>query len=183
MKKLSLVHIVVLLSVLLIGKLVLSGFYLKSGSPKVSAVNKALAGEKTAPKTLQNGLKERLRKKEIALNEKEAYLKKREAELLPLKEEVEAKMEALNELQTSLAALAKDLAERENALKNSKMQHLVSLYSAMDPNKAAGIMNKLKLETVVLILRHMKGKSAGQILGMMDPEKGALISEGLSRTE
>jgi flagellar motility protein MotE (MotC chaperone) len=29
----------------------------------------------------------------------------------------------------------------------------------------------------------MKGKSAGQILAAMNPEKGALISESLSRME
>ena len=100
-----------------------------------------------------------------------------------LEQEIETKMAELSELQERLTALAKGLAEREKALQDSKMDHLVDLYSAMEPAKAAAIMDKLKMETVILILRHMKGKSAGQILGMMDPEKGASISEELSRMD
>jgi flagellar motility protein MotE (MotC chaperone) len=53
----------------------------------------------------------------------------------------------------------------------------------MEPAKAAAIMEKLKLETVVKILRNMKGKAAGRIVAMMSPEKGAKISEALSREQ
>ena len=81
----------------------------------------------------------------------------------------------------TLTLFAKQLAEREEALNSAKIGHLVSLYSAMDPAKAAQIMDKLKLDTVVLILSKMRGKIAGQILAAMDTEKGALISEKLSK--
>ena len=60
---------------------------------------------------------------------------------------------------------------------------LVALYSAMEPAKAASIMAKLNMNTVVRILANMKGKSAGKILAMMDPERGATISENLSQTQ
>lgn len=53
----------------------------------------------------------------------------------------------------------------------------------MEAANAASIMDKLQIDTIVLILSNMKGKSAGQILAMMNPEKGALISERLSKTE
>jgi flagellar motility protein MotE (MotC chaperone) len=53
----------------------------------------------------------------------------------------------------------------------------------MEPAKAAAIMDKLKVDTVVRILRHMKGKSAGKILSMMNPELGATISEKLSQMD
>ena len=92
-------------------------------------------------------------------------------------------MAELNELQLRLADYAKKLAQREKALKDAKMAHLVSLYTAMEPAKAAAIMEKLKLETVVKILRNMKGKAAGRIVAMMSPEKGAKISEALSREQ
>jgi len=35
----------------------------------------------------------------------------------------------------------------------------------------------------VLILRHMKGKSAGQIIALMKPEMGAQVVEKLSQTK
>ena len=110
-------------------------------------------------------------------------MKRQEKALLPLKNEVDAKIEELNELQSSLTTYAKSLAEREKALKDSKISHLVALYSSMDAGKAAVIMDKLNNETIVRILANMKGKSAGQILAMMPPEKGALISEKLSRMD
>jgi flagellar motility protein MotE (MotC chaperone) len=142
-----------------------------------------MAGEDNSPASLEIGLGEQLKRKEEQLKAKEAFLKSKEAELTPLKDEVEAKFAELSELQTKLTALAKELAEKEKSLKDEKMAHLVALYGAMDPTKAAAIMDKLKTDTVVLILRHMKGKSAGEIVGMMDPEKGALISEELSRND
>jgi flagellar motility protein MotE (MotC chaperone) len=164
-------------------KISLSGLYLRSGSLPFADTTSAVASEKTNAPTVPGTLSEDLRKWEKDLKSKEEFLKKKEAELLPLEEEIESKMAELSELQERLTALAKSMAEREKALQDSKMDHLVALYSAMEPTKAAAIMDKLKMETVILILRHMKGKSAGQILGMMAPEKGASISEELSRMD
>ena len=109
--------------------------------------------------------------------------KKMEEELLPLKHEIDSKLEELNDLQKNLTNFAKKLAERENALKDSRITHLVTLYSSMEAPAAAIIISKLNMDTVVRIMSNMKGKTAGQILAMMDPEKGAIISERLSRPE
>ncbi len=125
----------------------------------------------------------KLRKREKELEEKEAELKKMEAQLLPLKEEVETRMGELNDLQNSLAAEATKLAEREKALQDNKITHLVKLYSSMEAQKAAAIMDKLELDTVVRILGNMKGKAAGEIMAMMTPDRGATISERLSEFE
>lgn len=182
-KKSSFLWAILIFSLLLVGKVLLSGAYLHSGSAGISAVRPALAGEKEQAGPTMMRLDSEFVKKEKELEEWEARLKRKEAELIPLKKEVETKMAELNDLQTKLTALAGQLAEKEQAMKDEKMGHLVSLYSAMDPARAAAIMGKLKIDTVVLILRHMKGKSAGQILAMMDPEKGAVISEELSRME
>jgi flagellar motility protein MotE (MotC chaperone) len=53
----------------------------------------------------------------------------------------------------------------------------------MEPAKAAAIMEKLKIETVVLILRNMKGKPAGQIIALLKPELGAQVVEKLSKRD
>ena len=124
-----------------------------------------------------------LKEREKALSEKEAELKKMEAQLLPLKEEINTRMAELNDLQNSLAAEAKKLAEKEKAMQDAKITHLVKLYSSMEAGKAAAILDKLNIETVVRILGNMRGKSAGAILAMMTPNKGAIISERLSGTE
>ena len=167
------------LILLLLTKIILSGLFLQGTSLKFNNPGVALAQDETDKETYSEKM-QILKKKEQELNTREALLKKREEELFPLKKEVDAKFEELNDLQTSLTAYAKKLAEREKALKDTKITHLVALYGAMDPAKAAVIMDKLKTDTIVRILSNMKGKSAGQILAMMEPGKGAMISERLS---
>ena len=188
--KVALPGIGIAIALLLLIKVLISFFYLQSGHPVISTANLALAENKgqTAPakkaekppgkETLGN-----LKKLELTLRARERDLKKREAALAPLQKEVEGKLAELNELQNRLTVYAKKLAGREKALKDTKNGHLVSLYSAMEPAKAAAIMDKLKVPTVVLILRNMKGKSAGQIMAMMNPELGAMISEKLSQID
>jgi len=181
---------------LLIAKIIISGFYLQSEPSRFSVTNLALAENNKAqtdpppnppPKETEESSVEAserlLEKKEQGLKEKEMLLKKREERLLPLKKEIDDKLEELNELQTRLTAFARQLADREKALTDSKIGHLVNLYTAMEPAKAAAIMDKLNVDTVVRILRHMKGKSAGKILSMMNPELGATISEKLSQMD
>ncbi len=175
---------------LLLVKIVISGWYLRSGavifgSPSLAlAVNEAQAEPlREAGRVSPDDILAAVKAKEQALAEKEQLLDKREKELEPLKLEIERKLAELNELQATLTDFAKKLADRENALEDKKMAHLVALYSGMEPAKAAAIMDQLKIETIVRILRQMKGKSAGQIMGMMKPERGAIISEKLSQLD
>ena len=170
-------------------KIVINSLYLNSDSMSLHTGTLALAQESretAGPDEPGPSIEEQmrmLRDKERELIEKETALKKMEEELLPLKQEIDAKMEELNSIQTSLTSFAKRLAEREEALNDARISHLVTLYSSMDPGIAATIIDKLNMETIVRILANMKGKTAGQILAMMNPEKGAIISERLSTLE
>jgi flagellar motility protein MotE (MotC chaperone) len=175
--------IIIVFAALVIVKVVLSGFYLNHTNFPLDPRGLALAEEEAQPSMNPGGLSAILKKKEAALNTKEEQLRKREAELLQLEQDVEIKMEELNDLQLRLTAFAKKLAEKEKALKDAKMAHLVNLYKAMEPVKAGVIMDKMKMESVVKILGQMRGKSAGKIVETMDPKKGARISEALSRAE
>jgi len=175
---------------LLVSKIIISGVYLNLWPVKLGRAPLAMAESAEPSKSDQTMAQESTGltaempgKRAQELKAKELELQKREEALLPLKIEIEEKLAELNELQLRLTAYAKKLADREKAMEDSKMGHLVTLYSAMEPAKAAAIMNKLKIPTVVLILRHMKGKSAGQVLAMMNPERGAVISEKLTRLD
>jgi flagellar motility protein MotE (MotC chaperone) len=179
----------------LVAKIIINGLYLHFDSSKLQGVNIAMAQETGDKKTdvkatdiKSSGVdlnvnQASLKKKELELKEREAAVQRKEQELAPLQAEVDAKIEQLNELQVKLTAMAKELAEKEQAGKDEKITHLVSLYSAMDAAKAAKIMDKLNTDIVVRILANMKGKSAGQILAAMSADKGAIISESLSKTE
>lgn len=176
------------LVLLVAAKIFLGGSYLRSegfspGPEPALAQEKKRAAPQEGKEAAERVTVQSLREKEAALRNREQELKKREEELLPLKRDIDEKLGELNELQTRLTSYAKSLADREEALRNTKMAHLVELYSAMEPAKAAAIMEKLKMETVVLILRHMKGKSAGQIIALMKPEMGAQVVEKLSQVK
>lgn len=183
----------VLVGTVLIGlvaaKILLTGVFFRAGvtTPGVSVAH--AQDRRQAKATVQTGegtekiTPEALRERELALKVREAELKKKEEELLPLRKDIDEKLGELNELQSKLTAYAKTVADREEALKETKLAHLVEVYTAMEPAKAAAIMEKLKLETVVLILRNMKGKPAGQIIALMKPEQGAQVVEKLSKKD
>ena len=172
------------LILLLCVKLVISGLYLRMGPIKLSGSKLAMAEEsKTKPDQALEEKEMMLRKKEQELNEREDRIDKRVESLLPLQKEIDTKFEELNELQNSLTAYAKQLADKEKALKDTKIGHLVALYSAMEPARAAVIMDQLDINIIVRIMANMKGKSAGKILAAMAPEKGAMISEKLCKMD
>ena len=180
--KKAFIFLMLLLGAMVVAKMVLSGLYLSShyfGSEAL-AKQKEKVQQQDPPALITE---KSLIKREQELKKKEEEIAKKEKEYLALKEETEAKMAELTELQVKLANYAKKLAQREKALKDAKMAHLVSLYAAMEPAKAAAIMEKLRMETVVKILRNMKGKAAGRIVAMMSPERGARISEELSKDQ
>jgi flagellar motility protein MotE (MotC chaperone) len=192
---------VLFLITLLAAKIIVSGLYLHFDALKIPVMNIAMAEEngvkQAAAKetdTKQAETKQsaatdltvtaaNLKKKEQELKDREAVVLKKEQELAPLQAEVDAKIEQLNELQVKLTAMAKEIAEKEQGLKDEKVNQLVTMYSAMDAAKAAKIMDKLNLDTVVKILANMKPKSAGPILAAMSTDKGAVISERLSNME
>jgi len=174
----------VLFFFLLAVKVVISGIFLRTSPLDITSADLAMAQEVAVEE--DQSLEEwelKLREREKELDQKENELKKMEVQLLPLKEEVESRMGELNDLQNSLAAEAKKLAAREKTLQDEKITHLVKLYSSMEAQKAAAILDKLELDIVVRILGNMRGKSAGEIMAMMTPDRGAIISERLSKFE
>lgn len=168
---------------LLGAKIFLSGWYLTSASFRMQSPPLAMAEEKHVADKTAPSLNETLRQKEEALDVREKRVKKEEAELNALQTKIDNRMSELNDLQTKLTNFARQLAEKEQAMKDSQMTRLVALYSSMDPGKAAAIMDKLNIKTVVRILKYMKGKNAGKIMDMMAPDRGASISEALSKTD
>ena len=187
----SIAFLGIVITILLFIKIMMGLFFLhEEGSLPVPGPSLAMA-EKEAP-IQKDEAKEtetapppaiRILEKEKALQKREERLEEQEKMLITLKKEIDDKMAELTDLQTTLTAYAKNLADREKALQDARNAHLVAAFTAMEPVEAARIMSKLELSTIVLIMRNMKGKSAGKVLAAMDPEKGAVISEQLSQQD
>ena len=128
-------------------------------------------GEKTSHPELAR----LLRLKMASLDKREKELDKREQDLELLKRDIEDKIKQLKDLQRKLEGPVKKKRFEQGA----RLQHLASVYSSMDPLRAAALLDKLDEDTVTKLFAIMKSKKVAKILANMSPEKAARISARL----
>jgi flagellar motility protein MotE (MotC chaperone) len=116
-----------------------------------------------------------LAKKKAELDAERERLNKKKAELVSIEEEINKKIETLNRLRMEIRAEV----VKEKALEEQKLKHLIKVYSAMKPQSAAELIEKLDLTLAIELLSKMKGDAVGSILSYIDIQKAAKISEGL----
>jgi len=118
-----------------------------------------------------------LKKKEAELKEREKYLENRKMQLVALQDEINKKIASLTRLRNEIKAEM----EQEKTNDEKKLKHLIKIYSAMKPVKAASLIEKLNIRLAIKLLSKMKGDTVGGILSFVDVAKAAKISEGLLR--
>lgn len=131
---------------------------------------------------------ETLEKKRLSLQEEEARLKQERAGLERLKQEIEYKIEELSGIQQKIeadlnqkVALASQAEQKKNLAEEKNIKQLVKVYASMKPKSAAEIVDKMDLTVVLQVFSHMKGEQVGQILGYVDKDRAAKISEWLAK--
>jgi len=117
-----------------------------------------------------------LLKKKDELEKEEEELKKKRAELMAIQEEINNKIATLTQLRNEIRA---DMAKKKT-VEGRKLKHLIKAYSAMKPQKAASLIEKLNMRFAVELLSNMKGDAVGNILSFVETEKAAKISEKLA---
>jgi flagellar motility protein MotE (MotC chaperone) len=117
----------------------------------------------------------RVRLREV--NDRQAVLERQAKDLELLKSEIEDRIRELKALQSRLEGPARGANDDYQA----RFEHLVGVYSSMEPASAAALLDKLEDMTVVKIFAAMKSKKVAQILALMDVEKAARISSTLSK--
>lgn len=110
--------------------------------------------------------------------EKKRIAKKR-AELLAIQDDINNKIATLTKLRDDIRA-EKD---KKQAEEEQQFKHLIKVYSAMKPQNAAELIEKLDIKLAVELLSKMKGDDVGKILSFVKIEKAAKISEGLVNRE
>jgi len=115
-----------------------------------------------------------LRLKVEVEKEKERLRRERE-ELLAIREEISRKLTDLSHIRNEIKAQM----ETKKFHEEQRMKHLVKAYTAMKPQAAAGLIERLELPFAVEVLSRMQGDAAGGILSFVDKEKAARISQGL----
>jgi flagellar motility protein MotE (MotC chaperone) len=119
-------------------------------------------------------LKALLRIKKEIEQEKEGIRQER-IEVLAIQDEIEKKLAELSRLRDEIRAQM----ETKKFVEEQRMKHLVKAYSAMKPQIAAGLIEKLELPFAVEMLSRMQGDTVGSILSFVDKEKAARICQGL----
>lgn len=120
---------------------------------------------------------ETLRARILELDKREKELDKREKDLDLIKSDIEAKLDELKKLQKKLEApVKKALVDKEN-----NFNHLVKVYGAMDPARAAVLLDRMDEDKVSRILAAMKSKKVAAIFASMDPVKAARISAMITK--
>jgi flagellar motility protein MotE (MotC chaperone) len=114
-------------------------------------------------------------KERQALQAKESALALREDQLKVLRKEVEERLQELKAMQYNL----RESLEEEKRLQGEHNRHLVATLEAMPPDRAGKLLEKMDDEAAVQLLRRLKGKEAGAILGMLPPDKAARLSHRL----
>jgi len=118
-------------------------------------------------------------RKNAALGKEEKRLAKKEAELMAIQQEINNKIASLTRLRNEIRAEM----EKKRTAEAQKFKHLIKVYSAMKPQNAAGLIEKLDKNLAIELLSKMKGEDVGKILSYVDLEKAAIISEGLVKRE
>jgi flagellar motility protein MotE (MotC chaperone) len=72
------------------------------------------------------------------------------------------------------------MAQKE-AAEQKRIRHLIKAYSAMKPQQAATLVEKLDLEFAIDLLSSMKAETVGAILPFVNVEKAAQLSEALGK--
>jgi flagellar motility protein MotE (MotC chaperone) len=118
-----------------------------------------------------------LLKRKAELQKEGEDLSKKRAELMAIQDEINNKIAILTELRNEIVA---EMAKKKIAEERS-LRHLIKAYSAMKPQKAASLIEKLDITFAIELLSKMKGDAVGNILSFVDTDKAARISEQLAK--
>ncbi|OGP73825.1 MAG: hypothetical protein A2Y80_01610 [Deltaproteobacteria bacterium RBG_13_58_19] len=118
-----------------------------------------------------------LEKERHAVQTREAALSAKDEQLRLLKREVEERLHELKAMQSQVLEFLED----EKRMQGEHNRHLVTTLEAMPPERAGKLLEKMDEEVAVQLLRRIKGKEAGAILGLLPPDKAAKLSNKLIR--
>jgi len=118
-----------------------------------------------------------LRQKRQELDARRDRLAKTEERLQLLRDKMR---EDLNRLERYRDQIQTGL-DQEKDIRSDKMEHLVKVYSNMNPEKAAERIDRMDRKTAVKLLSGMSGEAAGRILSFVDPDKANRISQDMTR--
>jgi len=103
--------------------------------------------------------------------------KRDEKAIAQAEEKLNLRITELQQLESSIQQRLQD----EKNIKNKKIKRLTAVYEGMKPDRAAPVISKMDLATVVRVFLLMDEKKVGKILSFLPPDKAVQISQALTR--
>lgn len=118
-----------------------------------------------------------LRSYKETLDTRAKGLEAREKSIKEAEEQIKQRITELEQLEASIQQRLND----EQKIKSKKVKRLTAVFEGMKPEKAAPVVAKMELKTVVKVFLLMNEKKVGKILSFLPPDKAVLISQALTR--
>ena len=184
------VRIQILIVLFIVAKLLVGSVFFYRMGPELFSGSTAIASDlegsekkvETRPeqlKTLENFDLTFITKRKGELEEEAKKIENRRAELVAIQNDINRKIEQLTQLRNEIRAEV----DSKKTAQEQKLKHLIKAYTAMKPQSAASLIEKLDLKFAIVILSNMKGDVVGNILSFLSVERAAQISEGLVKHE
>ena len=143
----------------------------------IPEVKAAAADATTQTSVIDDETLTELRQFRVELEQRSKKLDVREQALQKAEEQLKQRITELEQLEASIQQRLVD----ESKVKSKKIKRLTAVYEGMKPEKAAPVIAKMELATVVKIFLLMDEKKVGKILSFLPPDKAVTISQALTR--
>ena len=120
---------------------------------------------------------ETLEQERLHLEQERQQLDEERKRLNALKHEIDEKLVKITNIQTSVQSTL----DEKKTVRDERIKHLTKIYSAMPPEKAALLVEKLHMDTIIALFSKMRGDNVGLILPHISPNKAVMISERLAK--
>lgn len=115
---------------------------------------------------------EEIRKREIEIALREQRIAERERAVVELEEMIVKRSTDLDRVRQEV----EDRIAEWSSQGRDRVTQLADVYSAMPPEKAGRLLDKLDLDLAVSVVRKMKKKSSAAVLGAMRSDRALLVS-------
>lgn len=115
---------------------------------------------------------EEIRKREVELALREQRIAERERGVVELEEMIVKRATDLDRVRQEI----EDRIAEWSSQGRDRVTQLADVYSAMPPEKAGRLLDKLDLDLAVSVVRKMKKKSSAAVLGAMRSDRALLVS-------
>jgi len=118
-----------------------------------------------------------LRSYKEELDQRARKMDARESSISEAEERVKRRITELEQLEASIQQRLSDEAK----IKSKKIKRLTAVFEGMKPEKAAPVIAKMELPTVIKVFLLMDEKKVGKIMSFLPPDKAVAISQSLTR--